>query len=130
MAMKLPARLPALALCAYLAWGVTPAGAQSHLKCYKAKDPLPRATFTADLSGLVPQNCRIQVPARMVCVPSNKTNVSPPPPGGGATGVPNKFACYKVRCPRATLPNVPMHDQFGNRSITPKSATLLCAPSS
>jgi len=62
------------------------------------------------------------------CVPATKTNVVPTPPGGGATGTPNSFFCYKVKCPRATLPTLPGYDQFGNRTVAPKTAHLLCAP--
>jgi len=131
MKIRLPKLLLTAAACAYVLGGTIPAGAQTHLKCYKVRDPQARARYTANLSGLTQENgCQIRVPARMVCVPSNKTNVSPVPPGGGATGTPNKFACYKVRCPRAVLPNVAIHDQFGNRSITPKRSQLLCAPAS
>ena len=128
--MKHPTRLLAAAVCAYLACGAIPAGAQSHLKCYRVRDPLPKATYSANLTGFAPETCRILVPAVMVCVPSNKTSVSPPPPGGGATGVPNKFACYKIRCRRQDILNQQIHDQFGNRAITPRVGALLCAPSS
>ena len=62
------------------------------------------------------------------CVPATKTNVVPTPPGGGATGTPNSFFWYKVKCPRATLPTLPGYDQFGNRTVAPKTARLLCAP--
>jgi hypothetical protein len=52
-----------------------------HLKCYRIKDPLPRAPSTADLGGLVAEpGCTIRVPATMACVPSTKANVTPCPP--------------------------------------------------
>jgi len=124
--------LLALAGSAYLLGAAVPAVAQTHLKCYGVRhDPQARKNYTANLSGLTQENgCQIRVPARMVCVPANKTNVSPAPPGGGASGVPNKFACYKIRCPHAVLPNAAVHDQFGNRSMTPRQGKLLCAPAS
>src|SRR5690242_18655640 len=100
-----------------------------HLKCYKVRDPQAKKVYSADLGGLVAEpGCTIKVPAVLACVPTTKSNVSPPPPGGGATGTPNAFGCYKVKCPRATLPTIPLSDQFGNRAVVPTTAKLLCAP--
>ena len=101
-----------------------------HLKCYKLKkDPQQKASYTADLGGLVAEpGCTIKVPATMVCVPATKTNVVPQPQGTGGTGSPNAFGCYKIRCPKATLPTIPLSDQFGSRSVIPSAPKLLCAP--
>ena len=92
-----------------------------HLKCYKVKDSLTKVTYTADLDGLVAEpGCSIKVPAAMACVPATKTIVGPPfPPGGGGTGTPNSFFCYKVKCPKVTLPTLDGTDQFGSRTVTP-----------
>src|SRR5437879_2916270 len=100
-----------LALLLTLPTLVAPVGAQpvaDHLKCYKlTRDPQTRTTYTADLGGLVPEpGCRIRVPAAMACVPSTKANVTPMPPGGGGTGTPNSFFCYRVQCPREVLPTI------------------------
>ncbi|HYR95383.1 MAG TPA: hypothetical protein VEM57_01550 [Candidatus Binatus sp.] len=109
-----------------------PAGAQpvaDHLKCYKVKDPQVKTTYSADLGGLVAEpGCTIRVPAIMACVPSSKTNVTPQPPGSGGSGTPNVFGCYKIKCPKATLPAIPLNDQFGARDVTPRAPRLLCAP--
>src|SRR5713101_3450419 len=118
------------ALC--LTW-VAPGAAQpvaDHLKCYKVRDPQAKILYTADLGGLVAEpGCKIKVPAAMACVPSTKTIIGPPtPPGGGGTGTPNSFFCYKVKCPKATLPTLTGADQFGSRTVTPSTAKLLCAP--
>src|SRR5688572_16269200 len=76
-----------------------------HLNCYKVKDPLKTARYTADLGGLVAEpGCRIKAPAKFACVPATKSNVQPTPPGGGGTGTATTFACYKIKCPKATLP--------------------------
>ena len=67
---------------------VAPTGAQvpDHLNCYKIKDPQAKATYTADLGGLVAEpGCTIKVPAKLACVPATKTNVAPTPPGTGGT---------------------------------------------
>ena len=100
-----------------------------HLKCYKVKDPQAKTSFTADLTGLVAEpGCKITVPAVTACVPTTKTNVTPTPAGGGATGTPNTFFCYKVKCPKAKLPALSGRDQFGTRVLVPSAAKLLCAP--
>src|SRR5881628_1615994 len=109
-----------------------PAGAQpvgDHLKCYKVRDPQVKAAYSADLGGLVAEpGCTINVPAIMACVPSSKTNVTPEPPGTGGSGTPNAFGCYKIKCPKVTLPAIPLNDQFGTRDVTPSKPRLLCAP--
>jgi hypothetical protein len=100
-----------------------------HLQCYKVKDPAAKATYTADVAGLVLEpGCRVKVPAKLTCVPATKSNVTPTPPGGGPSGVPNGFNCYVVKCPRTVLPPVPVQDQFATRTVTPGPAKLLCAP--
>jgi hypothetical protein len=100
-----------------------------HLECYKVKDPQAKATYTADLGGLVAEpGCLIKVPAKLACVPATKANVQPTPPGVGGTGTPNAFGCYKIKCPKATLPPFALNDQFGSRSVTPTAPKLLCAP--
>ncbi len=126
------------ALCALglavltLTWGL-PTGAQpvaDHLKCYKVMDPQTKTTYTADLGGLVAEpGCNIKVPAVMACVPATKTITGPSmPPGGGGSGTPNSFFCYKVKCPTTTLPTLNGTDQFGSRTVMPSAAKLLCAP--
>lgn len=107
----------------------TSAQVPDHLKCFKIRDQLRLTPYTADLSGLVPQDgCRIRVPAAFFCVPSTKTNVSPTPPNDLEGPPANGFACYRVKCPRAALPGVVIEDQFGTRGATPKSTSMLCAP--
>ena len=114
-----------------LTWTASPALAQvpDHLKCYKINDPQAKTKYTADLGGLVSESgCTIKVPAITACVPATKTNITPPPPGTGGTGTPNAFGCYKVKCPKATLPPLTLNDQFGSRVVTPSAPKLLCAP--
>ena len=100
-----------------------------HLKCFKVKDSQPKTLYTADLSGHVAESgCTIKYPAAMACVPSTKTNVQPTPAGGGGTGTPNAFGCYKVKCPKGTLPPLTVNDQFGTRTVAPIKSKMLCAP--
>jgi len=100
-----------------------------HLKCYKVKDSRPKASYTADLGGLVPEpGCRIKVPAKLLCVETAKTNVQPSPPGGSPANPAGQFACYTVKCPKTVPPTVAWLDQFGAGTLTPSTAKLLCAP--
>lgn len=126
--MKMRVALSAFSLCLALP---VPTGAQvsDHLECYRIKDPQAKTSYTADLGGLVAEpGCTIKVPATIACVPATKMNVTPPPPGEGGMGTPNSFFCYKVKCPRGPFPTLAGTDQFGSRTVTPKTATLLCAP--
>jgi len=123
--------LCAVGFAALMTWAVSAAAqlTPDHLKCYKVKDPQAKTTYTADLGGLVAEpGCTIKVPAITACVPATKTNVSPTPPGGGGSGTPNSFFCYKVKCPKATLPTLTGTDQFGSRTVTPSAAKIVCAP--
>src|SRR5579862_7033810 len=128
----MPRLLFATGLAALYFTCATTAAAQpvaDHLRCYKVKDPQTKTKYTADLDGLVAEpGCTIKVPAIMACVPTTKTNVIPMPPGGGGTGTPNSFFCYKVKCPKTTLPTISGTDQFGTHTATAKPASLVCAP--
>jgi hypothetical protein len=110
----------------------SPAGAQSdHLKCYKVKDPLAKAVYTATLTGLsVEAGCQIKVPAVLACVPATKRNVTPPTAGGPSEtlALDNAYGCYKVKCPSATLRGLVLNDQFGARTVTPTTPKIVCAP--
>ena len=109
---------------------VAGAHAQSdHLGCFTVKDSQAKGKYTADIAGLgLEHGCVVKVPAKMACFPATKSNVAPAPPGGGGTGTPNAFLCYKVKCPKTTLPTLAGEDQFGNRTVTPTAAKLVCAP--
>src|SRR5689334_13449772 len=125
---KMKTMLAALVAALALADAASAQPVADHLECYKVKDSLTKKKYTADLDGLVPQTCTVKVPAVMACVPTDKTNVMPTPPGGGGTGTPNGFFCYKVKCPKATLPTITGTDQFGTHTATAKPASLVCAP--
>jgi len=100
-----------------------------HLKCYKINDPQAKATYTADLGGLVPESgCTIKVPAKLLCVHATKTNVSPPPIVAPPADQPGDFLCYAIKCPKAGPFLVPFSDQFGARTVEARSAKVLCVP--
>src|SRR5438552_9865598 len=78
-----------------------------HLKCYKVQDSRPKASYTADLGGLVAEpGCKIKLPAKLLCVETAKTNVQPSPPAGPSGNDAGRFACYKLKCPKNTPPTV------------------------
>jgi hypothetical protein len=128
--MKRTRQVVALAVCLISpSWASAQSPPSDHLECYKIKDPQAKATYSADLAGLVSEpGCVIKVPAITACVPTTKTNVEPMPPGGGPSGTPNAFFCYKVKCPKATLPALTGTDQFGSRTVMPKKVSVVCAP--
>jgi hypothetical protein len=132
MTKIVPKMLLAAAGFAYVVGSAGPATAAfDHLKCYKVKDTAVKTSYTANVNGLSNEiGCTIKVPAKLCCVPAEKTAVSPPPPGGGGVGVPNTFCCYKLKCPKTSLPTQNVKDQFGTRTVTPSTAKYLCAPSS
>ncbi len=141
-----PNRGAAAALCALLiaiavsaapavdAADAVPAEAlRDHLKCYRIDDSLRPVHYLADLRnqfGIEP-GCRIQMPARLLCVETSKHILPPPaPPGGGPiTGGAGDFLCYAIRCPLTDAPAaIEVEDQFGRRRVAIDQERLLCAP--
>jgi len=103
-----------------------------HLSCYKIKDtPGTRTVSTKDLTeslqdqSISVTGCQVQTPPKMACLPTCKSPSGPP--SGQAQAVP--LLCYKVKCPKSTLPTVSLGDQFGMHTLTFGTASkLLCAP--
>jgi putative metal-binding protein len=118
----------AFALSGSLAAAAPPA---DHLQCFKIRDTATKVPYTADVAPTDPNfptsNCRVQVPAKLLCVDVVKSNVTPAPPGAPAGDATHKFLCYKAKCPKAT-PTATLQDQFGSHTVTVKSTGLLCAP--
>ncbi len=110
--------------------------AVGHLKCYKTKDPRPKAAYTLDLIAGVGgfQNelgCSLKLGAKSICVEVGKQNVSPPPPGGGPAIPPNAgsvFLSYKIKCPSQSIAPVLLTDQFGSGSFGVGTASELLVP--
>ena len=109
-----------------------------HLKCYKIKDPQPPTTYTANLSPLqhppfnVEPGCVISVPAKLLCIPVEKTNVQPTPPGAVNGTNAQDYLLYKIKCPNVTVVRggmpLPVTDQFGARTILVGSHKVLLVP--
>jgi hypothetical protein len=137
MARTLPGLVAAAIGCVGLAASsVVSAPLADHLQCYKAKETAGpgRIQATADLLssiGLAPETgCLVKGPPTLFCGPVTKTNVTPPPPGGGPTGTVHKFLCYKIKCPTGANQVASGKDQFGVHTLTLKAPKILCAPAS
>jgi hypothetical protein len=128
----------ALATCILALGGARTAFAQNdHLTCYKAKDTAKvfksaKVDLLALQDSVFPtENCQIKAGSKMVCVPSQKLNVSV------VEGQDNPFVnqdltdvqlCYKVKCPKVALPPLTVTDQFGTRALEKFKASRLCVP--
>jgi hypothetical protein len=115
-----------------------PGPSNDHLKCYRTKDPRPKARYTVDLlagvTGFANEpGCTVRLGAKRVCVQVNKQNVTPEPPGGGPAPGPEsgaKLVSYKLRCPKRSQPSVTATDQFGSGTLTPGKVDTLLVPAS
>jgi hypothetical protein len=113
--------------------GVVPIAADAqtndHLTCFGVKDSAPRAKYQAILTtGAGSQSCVVKTPAKIACVPTTKSNVTPAPPGGGpSSSAASAFLCYRAKCPKSSVTEN-ANDQFGNRVILVKASRYLCVP--
>ena len=103
-----------------------------HLQCFKIKDDIAKTTYTATITPDDPTfpaaaGCQIKLGAKLLCVDSTKSAVSPAPPGAADGAQPGKFFCYKAKCPVST-PVFSGDDQFGAHNIEVKKTQFLCAP--
>lgn len=128
----MPGIRPILSTLAAVTLFATGSHAADHQHCFKITDPAAKASYTVDLlpSDLAFADaigCVVQVPAKMLCIDVDKTNVVPAPPGADPGQPAQKSLCYKLKCLK-TAPTVAVEDQFGSRSVTIKGSKLLCAP--
>ena len=124
----------ALAFTAAVLFAATPSGAAfDHLQCFKIKDNAAAATYVADIDpsdltfAALPASCTIKVPAKLLCVDAEKTNVTPAPPGAADGLTAQPYLCYKAKCTKVQ-PTTSVTDQFGLHGIEVKSTKLVCAP--
>lgn len=124
-----------------------------HLTCYPIRDGLRRQRYDADLvaengiflndaldevdvDGRVLRECQIQVPARELCIATDKRNATDAtqqlngPPGAPPGPPAGEFLCYTVRCSTdRTRERLTIQDQFGLRRIEVRDLpSRLCAP--
>jgi hypothetical protein len=134
---KFPRVITAVLAGAFLVGAASLATAGNHLKCYKGKDALgvkhkySNGVLVSN-TGLNPESgCIISTPPKICCDSVDKIGVPPQPGGGGPLAIASKFCCYKVKCPKGVTGNLPVQDQFGNRTLAVlKPPSLLCAPAS
>jgi hypothetical protein len=103
-----------------------------HLSCARFKeDNAVRGTSTVSLNtpSYIAAGCVVKRPPVLACQSATKANVTPPPPGGGPTGITHGFFCYKVKCPKSAE-TILGQDQFGQHVGSRSSVKFLCAPAS
>jgi hypothetical protein len=100
-----------------------------HLTCFGVKDSAPRAKYQATLATAAgSQSCIVKTPAKVACVPTTQSNVTPAPPGGGPSSAEaGAVLCYRAKCPKSSV-SENAQDQFGNRVVVLKASRYLCAP--
>src|SRR5215831_9374629 len=96
---RIPIHLAALGLAVAL---VPAALAQSddRFTCFAVKDSAPRGKYQVTLSSAAgSQSCTVRTPAKIACVPSGQTAISPAAPESGPSGSANGgFLCYLAKC--------------------------------
>jgi len=104
-----------------------------HLKCYKVKDPT-KAKYVADLVPLqqppfqVEAGCAVKVPAKLFCIPVQKTNVQPAAPAAVNGLQAQDYLVYQIKCPKSVGLTLPVTDQFAARTIGIGSHQFLMVP--
>lgn len=107
-----------------------------HLQCFKIKDPVVlKGVVDLDSPQLgVAAGCKVSK-AALYCVAAEKSVVSAADRGQPLVPLPHRGAdagaarvCYKAKCPAAALPDQPVTDQFGTRTLTKLKAAMLCTP--
>jgi hypothetical protein len=103
---------------------------RDHLTCFRVTDSAPKAKYRASLTTAAgSQSCTVKAPAKLACVETGKSSVTPAPPGGGPTGsAAGSFLCYRAKCSKPSGASSNAQDQFGQRVISFGGAKLLCAP--
>jgi hypothetical protein len=108
-----------------------------HLGCYQIKDPQQKAKYLADLVPLqepifsTASGCTVTVPAKLFCIPVQKTHVQPPAPNTVNGVSAQDYLVYQVKCPKAVVNGgAPLNvtDQFGTRPVLVGKQLLLLVP--
>lgn len=106
---------------------------RDHLQCFRIKDEIGAAEYSMDLltaNLLVPPvepGCTLKMPARLYCIDTATTNVTPPPPGGPVQQPAQAYLCYKAKCNQLKT-FFTATDQFGAHDLSLVSTSMICAP--
>ena len=103
--------------------GAGPARSQTndYMKCYRVSD-LGGAAAVIDLkTAQLGQDagCMLKAKSRELCVPAASDVVGPVAEGAGITGenLVSERLCYRIKCPKRSLPQVRVDDRFGTRLV-------------
>jgi hypothetical protein len=125
---RIPIHLAVLGLAIGLSSSAL-AQSNDRFTCYAIKDSAPRGRYQVTLSSAAgSQNCIVRTPAKIACVPSSQTAISPAAPESGPDGsATGGFLCYLAKCalPSSTA-NV--EDQFGRRVVKFRATRFVCDP--
>jgi len=107
------------------------AATDDHLDCFKIKDTLSsEAKVNLTSRYGLEANCKVKVKSMMLCTPATKQLITSTAPSLAYEGetMTNSKLCYKVKCPKVTIPDPTVFDQFGQRVIHKLSPKILCTP--
>jgi hypothetical protein len=125
-------RLAAALLGAFAVTAPAQAQVGGPVACYVVRDHAGHQAFRVTVTnGGITQSCRLKVPARLGCLGTQLSGITPAPPGGPAAGATGDSLCYQLRCPRPFPPAIQRTDEFGGqRVVNFRRSQLLCVPTS
>ncbi len=101
----------------------------NHLTCFKVSIAEPKTKFRATLGAQAgSQTCTLKAPAKVACLVTTGTNVTPTPPGGGPAATPGDLLCYPLKCPQPAHGGATLTDTFGQHTAAFVLPRLLCVP--
>lgn len=125
---RIPFHLAAFGLAVAL---VPAASAQStdRFSCFGLKDSAPRAKYQVTVSSpFGALSCIVRTPAKLACVPTLQTAISPATPEAGPNGsATGGFVCYRAKCAIASS-TTNVEDQFGRRVVKYRGSRFMCNP--
>jgi hypothetical protein len=110
-------------------WRVAAQGSLDHLTCFKVSIAEPKTNSRVTLGTQAgSQTCTLKAPAKVACLMTTGTQVTPTPPGGGPAATPDNLLCYPLKCPRPAQGRATLADAFGQHTAAFVMPRLLCAP--
>ena len=125
-------RLAASALAAGFLAVASPAAAATtldHWTCARAIVREPRGNFRVTLGSPVgPQSCVVKRPAKLACVATTGTSITPEIPGLSEGPGSTSFLCYQLKCRRRVGIQQQLQDAFGQHTVGFGIPRWLCSP--
>jgi hypothetical protein len=117
------------AIAGALLLGAQPAAAIDNLSCFKATDSSPKGRFPTVLGGpLSPKTCTLKTPAKIACVATHGTSITPAPPDQQSPPVDTNFLCYQARCSGPPAGSAELTDMLAAHQVRLRGARLICLP--